>query len=271
MNKMEILVKTLTGKTISFSVDDITAIEMKCLVCQREGYDIHICLIYAGRYTLKGTNKLSSYGIKDGSYLHMILPNCGGNPRIHQLFRYDVEYHIIDIDHKCPVCPFSSPCVGCKDTGKITLSEGVIIAEKKDSIVIESTGLYPIATSNFQDKNKVYILIRGKHMEIESKVEHVENRYKVHIPLPSINGILVLEGFTNDGTSNGWDLIESIMIPFINVQEECSICIEPIQKGIMCYSCLSIFHVECIKPWFKESSLCPHCRKRISKRDLSHI
>lgn len=48
--------------------------------------------------------------------------------------------------------------------------------------------------------------------------------------------------------------------------DTCSICVGNIQKGDKVYEliCHHIFHEDCIGPWFKQSHICPNCRKDLN-------
>ena len=73
-----IVVKTLDGMSLAFQTDKSTTVaQLKSMIEDSEGTPPdQPRLVYAGRQ-LEDDQPLSSYGIQDGSEIHMILRVCG--------------------------------------------------------------------------------------------------------------------------------------------------------------------------------------------------
>jgi hypothetical protein len=65
---------------------------------------------------------------------------------------------------------------------------------------------------------------------------------------------------------------KKIVSPIKNLQNPCSICLEPITADkVQCCSCGHCFHAKCIQKWLETKTTCPNCRQsceNLLKRSL---
>jgi len=83
-----------------------------------------------------------------------------------------------------------------------------------------------------------------------------------YILLPFITSLLIID-ISNRRFNNNNNRIVTENRQSSPNQEECAICLSPLEGEISKISCSHFFHTECINTWIQQSEKCPLCRSNV--------
>jgi hypothetical protein len=88
----------------------------------------------------------------------------------------------------------------------------------------------------------------------------------------------LLDEYSQDETENshGVDEDKLVKLPIVTIPVKdpnnvCSICLKAYEVGQKVFGlpCSHHFHIECVKPWFQKSAVCPNCRFNVNQGKAS--
>ncbi|TNV75927.1 hypothetical protein FGO68_gene7702 [Halteria grandinella] len=63
-------------------------------------------------------------------------------------------------------------------------------------------------------------------------------------------------------------LIENLKLTQLQIELDCTICLNIMQKEGIILGCGHIFHQDCIQKWLKRNQICPVCRQTVTLQSL---